>query len=63
MKEIENKVEEALIDLNQSMGVKKILIAARKVKQINEEEAVTGFKKREHNERRDRWEYITLHGQ
>ena len=48
LKEIKDTVAEALIDLNQYVNgsEEKILIAARKVKEINLEETVTGFKKR-----------------
>ena len=51
MKEIEYTVAEALIDLNQYVNgnEEKILIATRKVKEINVEETVTGFKKRKQN--------------
>ena len=55
----------AAMDLHQYVkgSEAKILIAARKVKEINEEETVTEFKKRKQNERRERWKDKTLHGQ
>ena len=47
---------EAMIDLYQYVkgSEEKILIAARKVKVINEEETVTEFKMRKQNESRER---------
>ena len=65
LKEIEDTVAEAVIDLHQYVkgSEEKILIAARKVNEINEEETVTEFKERKQNERRERWKDKTLHGQ
>ena len=65
LKEIEDTVAEAVIDLHQYVNgsEEKILIAARKVREINEEETVTDFKMRKQNERRERWKDKTLHGQ
>ena len=64
LKEIEDTVAEAVIDLHQYVkgSEEKILIAARKVKEINEEEIVTEFKMRKQNERRESWKDKTLHG-
>ena len=65
LKEIEDTVGEAVIDLHQYVkgSEEKILIAARKVKDFNEEETVSEFKKRKKNERRERWKDKSLHGQ